>query len=394
MNKASELDSTIIAPLQTSTPYVASAATYQLNAYCAAQELAAQLKAPELDVIIFFCSASYDLATLGPAIQQAFPNRKVVGCTTSGEITDRGYSSNSISALGFNNQVFSIATSITSLNNFSFSEAQLCVAELIKQCNKHPKASITQNSFALTLIDGLSPQEESFLATLNIALGRIPHFGGSAGDDTNLAFTHVYSDGVFHSEAAVIVLFNTTCPFDVFTSHHIESLNRKLVVTHADSEKRRVYELNAEPAALVYAREVGIDLQDLRPEIYALNPLAVQIGKEFYIRSIQKVNDDYSIDFYCAVDTGIVLTAMKPGDIFASIERELEVRQRNIGEIEVVIGCDCFLRHLEISQLAQENKINQLFSKYRLLGFNTYGEQLNGVHMNQTLTGVMIGKPK
>ena len=32
----------------------------------------------------------------------------------------------------------------------------------------------------------------------------------------------------------------------------------KLVVTRADSATRRVYELNAEPAALEYAQQIGV----------------------------------------------------------------------------------------------------------------------------------------
>jgi len=28
-----------------------------------------------------------------------------------------------------------------------------------------------------------------------------------------------------------------------------------------------------------------------------------------------------------------------------------------------------------------------------VIGFNTYGEQFNGMHINQTFTGVAIGRP-
>jgi len=52
----------------------------------------------------------------------------------------------------------------------------------------------------------LSSREETVLAALSAALGDIPHFGGSAGDDNYLHHTHVYFDGAFHSSAAVVLL--------------------------------------------------------------------------------------------------------------------------------------------------------------------------------------------
>lgn len=370
-----------------------SAATYQLDATKAARELAMQLDDEDIGFVLFFCSAAYDLDALGREMNQAFSNCEVMGCTTAGELMPSGYAKSSISALGFSRRDFKVSGQRVSLDGFDLQSAQLCVSDLMDACQQDLKAPINTNTFVLTLIDGLSPNEERFLVTLDTALGRLPHFGGSAGDDINLANTHVYSEGAFHSESAIVVMFNTHCPFEVFTTHHIESLDSKLVVTDADCNARRVHEFNAEPAAEVYAREAGISLEDLRPEIYALHPLAVLIGDQYYVRSIQKVNEDLSLDFYCAVDDGIVVTAMRPGDLFADMETKLSAIQSRIGEPELTLACDCFLRRLEIEQKMMRDKAKIMFRRFNFVGFNTYGEQLNGIHMNQTLTGVMIGKP-
>ncbi|MGI2259041.1 nitric oxide-sensing protein NosP [Shewanella sp. GXUN23E] len=375
-------------------PLVEVASSTQADAALAVAELAAALARADLECVLFFCSASYELPALAAQMERQFVGRKVVGCTTCGEITEHGYSRNSILALGFSKHAFTLESQRVALDNFSLNQAQSLVSGLVSRCNQRAIAPVAGNSFVLTLIDGLSPKEELFLAILNAALGKIPHFGGSAGDDVNLGFTHVYCDGSFHSDSAVVVMINTLCPFEVFTTHHIQSLEQKLVVTLADSDKRRVYELNAEPAALVYAREAGLPLEQLQPEVYALHPLAVLIGADYYVRSIQKVNEDLSLDFYCAVDCGIVLTAMEPGDLLASVEAKLESLKTRLGEPELVLGCDCFLRELESDKRDLKASLNALFKRFRLVGFNTYGEQLNGVHMNQTLTGVMIGRPR
>ena len=56
-----------------------------------------------------------------------------------------------------------------------------------------------------------------------------------------------------------------------------------------------------------------------------------------------------------------------------------------------MLGCDCILRKLEISQSPLKDRISDLKERNNLTGFATYGEQFNGVHVNQTLVGIAIG---
>ncbi|ENM5932536.1 FIST C-terminal domain-containing protein [Vibrio mimicus] len=376
-----------------STSSVITAETFQLDSTKAVHELYQQFAGHDIGFILFFCSSAYPLAELELELKRRFQHLEVMGCTTAGEIGHSGYNKNSISAIGFLHRDFSISGMQIPLENFTLESAQKSVAELITRCKSQMKAPIEKGTFVLTLIDGLTSQEESVLLTLNTALGRIPHFGGSAGDDERLSYTHVYSDGVFHEKSALVIMVNTHYPFEVFSTHHIESLGSKLVVTKADSEHRRVYEFNAEPAALVYAREIGLDVNELRPEIYALNPLAVKVGNEFYVRSIQKVNPDLSLDFYCAVDNGIVVTAMKPGNVIDNLSQKLTKVSEQLGEIQLIIGCDCFLRRKEVEVTHRNQAMQTLLRRFHVVGFNTYGEQLGGIHVNQTFTGVAIGAP-
>src|SRR3546814_18658012 len=115
------------------------------------------------------------------------------------------------------------------------------------------------------------------LAALSAALGDIPHFGGSAGDDNYLTHTHVYYEGQFHSGAAVVVLINTWLDFEVFTTHHILPREEKLVVTGADSTSRRVYEPNAEPAAQAYARPIGVPVSTMHYRLFPAYPLSAPL---------------------------------------------------------------------------------------------------------------------
>ncbi len=363
------------------------------DAESVAQDLARQLMHPHLGCVLFFCSAEYDLPALAAALEQYFGGVRLVGCTTAGEITPQGYGRGCVSAVGFDHRSFSIAAArIDALDSFSLLDAQQVVAQLAEECRGSSREPITGHSFALTLLDGLSSREELVLSALNAAFGRIPHFGGSAGDDNHLTRTHVYHDGRFHTGAAVVVLVHTALDFEVFTTHHIQPRDEKLVVTAADPASRTVFELNAEPAALEYARLLGLDPQQLDLKTFALHPLAVRLGGQYYMRSIQRVNADLSLTFYCAVENGNVLTAMQPGPLLPNLRGLFERLERRLGPLLLTIGCDCFLRRMEVEARGLVADTAGLLVDQRVIGFNTYGEQFNGMHINQTFTGVAIGR--
>ncbi|MBC2659848.1 FIST C-terminal domain-containing protein [Pseudomonas sp. MSSRFD41] len=360
-----------------------------------AQDLARQLLHPHLGFVLFFCSAEYPLQALGQALQQGFGGIPLVGCTSAGEITPRGYGRNCVTAIGFDHRHFSIAAElIDQMEHFSLIDAQQMVERLVGGCRSNTLAPIKGNTFALTLLDGLSSREEMVLAALGAALGDIPHFGGSAGDDNYLTHTHVYFGGEFHSGAAVVVLVNTWLDFEVFTTHHIQPRAEKLVVTGADSTLRRVYELNAEPAAEEYARLIGVPLAQLDHRVFAAHPLAVRINQHYYVRAVQQVHPDLSLSFYCAVENGIVLTAMTPGPLLPNLQALFDGLQQRLGSLLLTIGCDCFLRRLELEDQGGLERIGAFLREQRVMGFNTYGEQFNGMHINQTFTGVAIARSR
>ncbi|HAS63796.1 MAG TPA: GfdT protein [Vibrio sp.] len=368
------------------------AVSKNLDPQQASHEIYQQLGNPQNGFVLFYCSVVYPLDKLANAMNRQFNQVELAGCTTAGEVTSDGYEQHSIVAIWFSPEYFSISsTVIDSMESFDLIAAQTKINQLAEKCHATSLADIADNTFILTLIDGLSTQEEQLLSTLNSAANGIPHFGGSAGDDINLANTHVYHQDSFIQNAAVVVMVNSRCKFEVFNCNHIHSSKEKLVVTEADAQSRTVLELNSEPAALEYARILGLDINDLNPEVFSLHPLAVKIGDNYYARSIQKVNkEDLSLTFYCAVDTGIILSAVTMDSIIDSLANKLAALNKALHQPERVLACDCFLRRLEIEQMGLQTEIAALQSQYRIFGFNTYGEHINGMHLNQTFTGVYI----
>ena len=56
------------------------------------------------------------------------------------------------------------------------------------------------------------------------------------------------------------------------------------------------------------------------------------------------------------------------------------------------MGCDCFLRRLEVRSKSLNEETRDIQNEFNLVGFNAYGEHINGLHLNQTFTGVYISE--
>ena len=52
---------------------------------------------------------------------------------------------------------------------------------------------------------------------------------------------------------------------------------------------------------------------------------------------------------------------------------------------------DCILRRLEFQDLCLDRQIGQFMGDLSVAGFSTYGEQFDGVHVNQTMVGIAFG---
>ncbi len=315
-----------------------------------------------------------------------------MGCTTAGEIGPAGYREHSLTGASFPASSFhAVSGRIDCLQQFKIAAGQALVQELLQKLESHAPQAEPENSFALLLIDGLSMREEPVTRALQSALGRLPLVGGSAGDGVNFDRTYVYFEGRFHSDSAVLILATTRLPFKLFKTQHFVATGERLVVTEADPALRIVKEINGLPAAQEYARILGIDVHDLAPKRFAAWPVVVLIDGTNYVRSIQKVNPDDSLTFYCAIENGLVLRVAKGVDLVENLEQAFMQIRKEIGPPQLVLGCDCILRKLEISQSSLTDRVGEIFLRNNAIGFNTYGEQFQGVHINQTLVGIAIG---
>jgi hypothetical protein len=351
----------------------------------AVREIRDQLDDADLSAVLIFVSSGYRLDRLGSALEHGF-SVPVFGCTTAGNIGPGGYLHNGIQAVGIIGQSIAVQIHLIAPLN----QCQSLVADLGRRIDGTPSKPGARR-FGLLLVDGLARLEERLASALHHCLPEIPMIGGSAGDDLLFEHTFVFADGRFIENAAIFALFETTLPFAAIKFHHFVPGDDLLVITEADAQTRTVQEINGEPAALAYASHLGLSIGALSPAVFSRSPLMLKLGNEHYVRSIQCCNDDLSLTFYCAIAKGIVVRIGRAVSPEAAFEQAFAAVRRTVPKPGLVIGCDCILRRLEFEQEGSERQIGGLLEKHKVIGFSTFGEQFNALHMNQTFTGLAIG---
>jgi hypothetical protein len=357
----------------------------------AVAELYDSLAQPGASLVLFFCSSSYDREALAAALRERFDGVPVAGCTTAGEIGPAGCRDHSLAGVCFSAAAcIPVVGLLEGLSTFR-QEDGVALAQDLRRRLRELAPGDGFNLFACLLVDGLFGHEEQLAHALQRGLAEVPLVGGSAGDALGFQRTYVYWNGRFVSDASVLVLAATPLPLTEFKTQHFVPTDERMVVTAADPERRLVTEINGRPAAREYARLLGVDPECLGPEHFAASPVVVVVDGTNYVRSIQRAVPGGGLKFYCAIDRGVVLRVARGVDLLENLESAFSRARAQIGRPQVVLTFDCILRKLEIDQSSLQDEVSAVLRRNNAVGFNTYGEQFCGVHVNQTLTAVALG---
>jgi hypothetical protein len=369
---------------------VVAASAREKDAQGTAASLRRRLPDCEYAAILVFFSSAFDPADFAAALKREFGDAPVYGCTTAGELGPEGISEGGAVAIGFRARDFAaVAKTIENIDASTLEGMRGDIADA--RAALEALAGPGRNRFALLLVDGLCLHEEALISAIGACLDDIQMVGGSAGDGMNFGSTSILFDGRAGANSAVLMLFATPLAVRPFKCNGFEPTSVKLVVTEADIERRIVRELNAEPAASEYARIVGVPESELNAHVFAAHPVIVRVGGDFYARSIQRANPDGSLTFFCAIDEGLVLTAAGRLDTLGVVEQMFRDTEAELGEVAAYIGFDCLHRRLDAEQRQIFRDLEDLYRRHRVVGFNTYGEQFESMHLNQTFSGVAIG---
>ncbi len=187
-------------------------------------------------------------------------------------------------------------------------------------------------------------REEAVISALYSALDDIPVVGGSAGDGMNFEKTWMIRDGddfprrrpaaaVSHRPAVRAVQVRLFRADGAENGGH----RRRYRIAHRARTQRRT------GGGRICAHQVGLVESSLDASSFASHPVLVGVGGQYYARSIQKVNADGSLSFFCAIDEGLVLTVAKSLDPYESTLATFERMEAELGAVSLYIGFDCVL---------------------------------------------------
>jgi hypothetical protein len=351
-----------------------------------AQDLRVQCGDNKPRFVLFFASAKYDPQVLSKSIQAAFPEAKVAGCSTAGEIVSGRMMTETTVAMFFPVEVVEDAC-ITVVENL---RDEMRVDKAFAEFEQHFRQPVTSldltRHVGVVLVDGLSGAEDRLMEKIGDH-SDITFVGGAAGDDLKFEKTYVFAGGKAYTNAAVLILLRLKNGFEILKTQSFVSSGQRLTVTEVDGTGRKVRQFDDQPAVQAYAKALGVAPQDL-PNHFSQRPLGLIVNGEPFVRSPRGVEGE-SVAFLCGFKEGTQLEVLEGTDIVADTRAAIAGRMSALGNIAGLVDFHCILRTLDLRKQGRCDEYGQIFDGVPAIGFSTYGEEYLG-HMNQTSTMLLL----
>lgn len=258
-----------------------------------------------------------------------------------------------------------------------------------------PFAIQASDTFAYTLIDGLSLSENAFMEAVYRS-GRLPCIlvGGSAGGLLDFRKTQVYDGRRLLENHAVVALakVDPAYRFGIFRSQNFEKAGGSFVVVGGQTALRQVSHvlgnsgLDTVGFLAALASTLGCRPEDVPARMSDL-AFGVEIDGRLYVRSVSSIDVGAGVvHFYCDVEIGDRLHLLKKKDFLATTRADWKSYLREKSPPVGGIVSDCILRRL--NNPASLGGLD-IFQGIPVAGFSTFGELL-GVNVNETLTALVF----
>lgn len=346
---------------------------------------AAAENAPAL--VLAFAAESDEVPHLSRELSDALPRSHVIACSSAGGFAYGRPKDEGVVAIAFPQGSFQAgAIWLSDLQRHATLDWMVALRELAAAVPEEAGRS----RFGLLLVDGLSGREELVAAVVDSTLPGLLTLGGSTADGLRFSHTELSLDGEARTGSAVFCLVSTTYAVEEVVFDHFTPDGEPMVVTDALPDERLLLSINGEPAAEEYALRTGTRPEDLGPAVFARHPLMVRIGGRNFVRAIRGVTREGGLKLMSLLETGSVLMLGHAVSLTEGLEARLARLHRRA---DMVLGFDCILRRIALEETGHAEAADRIFRRFRVAGFNTYGEQHGGIHVNQTFVGLaFLGK--
>ncbi len=357
-------------------------------------------------IAIVYCDVSYDVSEALKGIREAGNNVPLIGCTSSGEFTEKEAQNGTISIALISSDDMKFFPVIAKGLRDNIDK----VADELKQ--KLPDSiEGFPHKYGLLYIDGLTGVGEEIALATSLRFSDVSLVGGGAVD-MGMKNTFVFMNDEAATDAAALCLIFSKKEMGMSVTHGMMPTFGPLKVTKA--KDNIVFELNNRPAWEVWKETIakdarkryGIDvsrvstrLEDIMPVLMDYQP-GLKINEEHYkVRGAFSVTDEGALVFMCGVveDSEIYIMTCTTESLIDAAKRGGKEAVRSLGEKPSgAIIVDCAARGILLG-----NNFPKAIEELRnginapLLGFEAMGEicmaagQFSGFH-NATMVALAL----
>jgi hypothetical protein len=357
----------------------------------------------DISYAFVFASPEREFGAVQAAATEAANGAPVIGCTTAGELTELGPTTESVTVLAI--------SSSTSTANMLFTDglsldADRAVRRLCQDAFD-PRKSTRHRRHAITvmLTDGLSGAGEKLVQAVHDKLGGTI-VGGAAADGGAFKGTYVGAGPKSSKDSVAALHISDAHPWGVGVDHGLRPTTKPMRVTQAADNI--VSQIDGEAAFEVYKRHAAARGITLQTEGAAAYMIANELGIHFFDKIVRaraplSVRPDGSLVCAAAVPKGSMVSILdgEPASMIqAARSAAQEAKDRLEGrEPAAVLLFDCICRGMILKDaLAREvDAVRDVFGDVPIAGFLTYGEiaryvgKLDGWH---NATAVVAAIPK
>ncbi|MEA3314483.1 MAG: FIST N-terminal domain-containing protein [Campylobacterota bacterium] len=310
------------------------------------------------------------------------PNVKIIGMTTSGEISNNGLLDNN-TVLAFTSfEKTKIETKIVKYKDNSF-QMGIDLINSFNYTNKNLKLLIS-------FTDGLKTNGEEYLDGIHSISKDTIISGGMAGDYSKFEDTFVFNENEIIRDGAVAVgLYNKDLNIYTDYSFNWETIGKEHTVTK--SIKNRVYEIDNMTAVEFYSYYLGEDIGNLLPAIGIEFPLVMKRDNVTIARAVLSKFEDGSLSFAGNITEGSKIR-FGHGDVEMIINKGIN----NFKSISNIPIESIFIYSCMARKALLEKNINLELKPFQkiapMAGCFTYGEFFQDKLLNQTMTILAISE--
>src|SRR5690606_11790103 len=131
------------------------------------------------------------------------------------------------------------------------------------------------------------------------------------------------------------------------------------------------------------------------PQLLAATPvvLGFRAGRENFMRMVMEVRQD-ALLLGGSIEEGAVIHRMVPGDLIRLTRQGLAQAREAVHNAQATLLFNCAGRFWDAHSTARSAALAGAMCQPPAAGFTTYGEQFNGMHLNQTLAGLVFGEAR